>query len=253
MSALAISFVVVICCCMSAAIGIILHIKLPSHHLDADSKDVMKSVMSIVATIAALVLGLLIASAKNSYDVQTAEMEQLAAKVVQLDRILVLYGSDTRDARVLLRQAVTAAHDRIWPADDHRAATLDPSGSRGDANTFYDMVENLSPATDAQRRAQSAALQLAVNLTQTRMLMFEQTNGSISWPLLAVLISWISVLFLGFGLLARLHITIVMTMIVGALSVASAIFLMLELSEPYQGLMRISDLPIQAALAHMGR
>jgi hypothetical protein len=252
-TALAIAFVVVICCCASAAVGIILHIKLPDDHFDTDSKDVMKSVMSIVATIAALVLGLLIASAKNSYDTQIAEMEQLATNIVQLDRILILYGPETRGARALLKQTVTATHDRIWPTVGYRTATLDPSVSEDGANIFYDMVTNLSPTTDAQRRAQSAALQLTISLTQTRMLMFEQTGGSISWPLLAVLISWISVLFLGFGLLARLHVTIAVTMIVGALSVASAIFLMLELSQPYQGFMRVSDLPLQTALARIGR
>ena len=213
----------------------------------------MKAVMGIVATMSALVLGLLIASAKNSYDTQATEMQQLAAHVVQLDRVLTLYGPETQRARHLLRQAVAVAHDRIWPPDDRQSATLDPSVSQDDANALYDTIESLSPTTEAQRRAQSAALQMGGELANTRMLMFEQVNGSFSWPLLVVLISWISVLFLGFGLLARFHIVIAVTLIVGALSVASAIFLMLELSQPYQGLMRIPDTALRAALAHMGQ
>ena len=99
-------------------------------------------------------------------------------------------------------------------------------------------LENLSPATDAQRRAQNTALQLVASLTQTRTLMFEQLGSSISAPLLVVLMFWISVLFVGFGLFARPHVVICGTLFVGALCVASAIFLLLELSEPYQGLIQ---------------
>jgi len=253
MSAFAVAFVIVVCCCTSAAIGIVLHSRLPDDHLDSDSKDVVKLVMGVIATMVALVLGLLIASAKSTYDVQAAEMQKLAADIVQLDRILMVYGPETRDARTLLRQTVAAALERIWPADEHQAANLDPSASRGDVIAFYGMLENLAPTTDSQRRAQSAALALVAGLAQTRILMFEQTAGSVSLPLLVVLISWISVLFVGFGLFARAHITIAVTILVGALSVASAVFLILELNEPYQGFLRIPDTSVQAALEQIAK
>jgi hypothetical protein len=251
LSSLAIAVVVVLCCCTSAVIGIVLHIKLPAHHFDNDSKDVVKSVMGIVATMVALVLSLLIASAKSSYDTQSTELEQLGTNVVQLDQLLVLYGPETKDARAVLRQAIAAAHDRIWPEDKHLSGNLDTSMGQGYIRTFVDMVEHLSPTTDAQRRAQSSALQMVGSLTHARMLMFEQSAGSISWPLLVVLISWVSVLFAGFGLFARVHAVVVGALIIGALSVASAIFLILELSEPYAGFMRISDAAFQAALVQM--
>jgi hypothetical protein len=82
--------------------------------------------------------------------------------------------------------------------------------------------------------------------------MFEQLGRSLAWPLLVVLVFWVSVLFLGFGLLARFNVTVAVALALGALSVASAIFMMLELSDPYGGLMRISDAPLRAALAQMG-
>ena len=108
MNSLVLSVIVVACCCITATVGIILRIKLPDEHFDADSKDVVKSVMGIVATMAALVLSLLIASAKTTFDTQSTEMQQLAANIVQLDQALELYGPETSNARQLLRRAVTA-------------------------------------------------------------------------------------------------------------------------------------------------
>lgn len=231
----------------------ILHIKLPDEHLDSNSKDVVKAVMGIIATMSALVLGLLIASAKTSYDTQANEMQQLAAKLVLLDRLLISYGPETKQVRTLLKQAATVAHERIWLADDGQPASLDPSADRGQADVFYEDLRKLSPASETQHHAIDAAMQLAREIVQTRMLMFEQLGGSISWPLVVVLVSWVSVLFLGFSLLARVHATIVATVIVGAFSVASAVFLIIELSQPYQGIIRIPDTSFRTALAHMSQ
>ncbi len=207
--------------------------------------------MGIVATMVALVLSLLIASAKTSYDTQATEIEQLAAGSVQLDRILAIYGSEANPARTVLRQAITAAHDRVWPADTVTPANLDPAVGQAYFRTFVAMIESLSPVNDAQRRAQSEAFQTAGQLSHARMLMFEQSAGSVSWPLLVVLISWVSVLFAGFGLFARVHVVIIGALFIGALSVASAVFLILELSQPYAGFMRVSDHAIRAALVQM--
>ena len=66
-----------------------------------------------------------------------------------------------------------------------------------------------------------------------------------------MLVFWVSVLFLGFGLFARFNATVTVALLVGALSVAGAIFLILELSEPYHGLMRISDEPLRNAMAQI--
>jgi hypothetical protein len=253
LSSLVISFLVFACCYGSAALGIVLHAKLPDGHFDSDSKDVVKSVMGIIATMTALVLSLLIATAKTTYDTQSSEIQQLAANVVQLDRALALYGPDAADARKLLRQAVIAAHDRIWSGNDDRPANLDPAAGQRDVQAFFNIMERLTPATDIQRHAQSAALQLVAGLTHTRMLMFEQIDNTISWPLLGILIFWVSMLFLGFGLFARLQIIVAGTLFIGALSVASAVFLMLELDQPYQGLLQISDSSVRAALGQISR
>jgi hypothetical protein len=251
MSSLAVSFVAFACCCVSALVGMILRVKLPAHHLDSESRDVMKLVMGIIATMAALVLGLLIASSKSAYDTQASEMQQLAADLVQLDRMLASYGPEAGEARAILKAGAIAAHRRIWPESETQSTNLDPAVIREQANGFYEAVQTLSPRTEPQRHAQGVALQLARSIFQTRMLMFEQLGGSVLWPLLAVLISWVTMLFLGFGMFARPHATIAVTIVIGAFSVASAVFLIIELSQPYDGFMRIPDTAFRSAMAHI--
>jgi hypothetical protein len=236
----------------AALIGMLLHAKLPERHLDADSRDVVKLVMGLIATMSALVLSLLIASANSSYNAQSSELQSLAANVLLLDRMLVFYGPEAKEARDRLRDAVAVTHDRIW-SGGAREANLNPATMQSSTNTFFERLQSLVPKTDAQRAMQSRAIQAAENIAQTRLLMFEQSGGSISWPFLTVLIFWISVLLLGFGLFARFNATVILALLVGALSVSCAIFLILELTAPYQGLMQISDAPLRNALVQIDR
>lgn len=251
MNALATAFVAFAGCFGAALAGMALRFKVPDSHLDGDSRDVVKLVMGLMATMSALVLGLLIASAKSSHDTQVSEMQLISAHIVQLDRILALYGPEAQGARDIFKQTVTIAHEQIWPPDDRQPSSLNPKSMRGQADAFYKSLQNLSPQTEAQRRGQSAALELAASVGQTRALMFEQLDGSVSWPLLTVLIFWVSMIFLGFGLFARFHLTTNVALIVGAVAVASAIFLIMELSQPYAGSMRISDASFRSALDQM--
>lgn len=248
MSPLVLASVVFGCSFGAALVGMLLHSKLPSSHLDADSKDVMKLVMGLIGTMAALILGLLIASANGSYNAQSSELQSLSANVVLLDRLLVSYGPEANGARDRLRDAVVASHDRIWPPDGVvRPANLDA------ATRFVQQLQGLVPKTDAARFIQSRAMQMTESILQTRLLMSQQLGGSIPWPFLTVLVFWICVLFLGFGLFVRFNVTVTVALFVGALSVSGAIFLILELSEPYRGLMQISDAPMRSALAQIGR
>lgn len=240
-------------CCLGAALtGLLLHKRLPDHHLDGESKDVVKLVMGLIGTMAALVLGLLIASAQSSYNAQAASLQKLAADVVHLDHVLALYGPETQHARELLRHDVALAYEMVWSPNGVRTSNLDPSAMRVAADQFYDSLQDLTPTTDRQRFAHSQALQLAVGIAQTRAIMFQQARGLIAWPFLLILVFWVSTLFLGFGLLARTHATTVATLVIGSLSVAAAIFLILELGSPYGGLIRLPNQPIREALEQLG-
>jgi hypothetical protein len=229
----------------------VLHVKLPDHHLDAESRDVVKLVMALIATMAALVLSLLIASASSSYSQQSSELKALSANIILLDRTLEFYGPGAKAARDGLRDVVRQTHDRIWSPEGIQPEDLNSTETRNAVKANIEQLESLSPKTDVERMMQSRAIQESESIAQTRLLMFEQLGSSMSWPFLAVLVFWISMLFLGFGLFARFNATVTVALLVGALSVAGAIYLILELGEPYHGLMRISDEPLRNAMTQI--
>lgn len=251
MNAFAIASIVLGSALGAGIVGMTLHVRLPDGHRDERSRDAIKLVMGLIASVSALVLSLLVASASSSYDRQSSELRALSAHVLLLDQTLAMYGRDATSAREGLRDAVRQTHDRIWSRSATRPEELNSAGTRSAAEGDVARIQNLSPKTDAERTLKSRALQEAEILSEERLLMFEQRDSSFPWPLLAVLIFWLSTLFLGIGLLTRFNGTVGATLLVGALSVAAAIFLILELGAPYQGVMRISDQPLRSALAQI--
>jgi len=253
MSDALVAVIAFVCTFGGALLGILLHTRLPDHHRDADSKDVVKLVMGLIATISALVLGLLISSARSAYDAQDTEVQQLGMHLVQLDRVLTTLGPKGSEPRELLRKLVAADLARTWPADGARGSDVPTAETKWHAEMLFDQVANLTPTTGAERFSQSRALQLLTTMGETRRLLLEQAHGSLSWPFFVVLVFWLSVLFIGFGLFARFNVTVVVALFLGAISVAGAIFLILEMDRPYSGLMQVSSLPIRSALAVIGR
>src|SRR5262245_26273781 len=249
MISITIGLIVLACVFGGALLGICLHAVLPQHHLTSETKDIVKLGMGLVGTMAALVLGLLVASAKGNYDAQSAELTQLSANVALLDRVLARYGPETKDMRAFLRAAVIRAFDQMWPKADAPPAV--PTAAGGEI--FYEKIQGLSPANDTQRSLQSQATSIAIDIGKTRWLMYEQATSSISLPLLVVLVLWLSVIFVSFGLFAPLNATVVTSLFVSALSVSAAIFLILEMYTPYKGVVQISDAPLRAVLANLGQ
>src|SRR5438093_4047740 len=156
MSAISISLITLACVFGGALLGMVLQTVLPRHHLHADTKDIVKLGMGLVGTMAALVLGLLVASAKGSYDLQGSELTQLSANVVLLDRVLAHYGPETKEARDLLRGVVARLLDRMWSNDRASSATSDPSSAGGDA--LFEKLQGLSPKDERQRSLQAQAV-----------------------------------------------------------------------------------------------
>lgn len=251
MSALLVALMLFVITTSAATVGLILHVKLPDDHLDGDSKDVVKLVIGLVATMAALVLGLLIASAQSTFTTENSNVQQLAADIAQLDRILELYGPEANASRTLLKQAVVAAHDIIWTESGVRSQNLDPSGIRSQTDRFIFGLEGLAPKSDMQHFAKAQALQLSQSIGQIRALMFQQASNGVSWPFLVALSFWLGALFLGFGLIGRFHTTVAAALLVGSLSVSAAVYLILELGSPYAELIQLSDAPITKVLAQM--
>ena len=235
----------------SALLGMLLRGVLPERHLSADSKDTVRLGMGMVATMAALVLGLLVASAKNFYDTQSSDLTQLSANVVLLDRVLAHYGPETKEARDSLRGAVARSLDLIWHQDRQQPSQMAPTAAGGEI--LYDKIQALSPQNDAQRALKAQASSMAVDLGKLRWLLFEQESTSVSLPLLAVLVFWLAIVFIIFGLFAPPNVTVIGTLFLCALSVSGAIFLILAMYSPFQGVMQISSAPLRNALAHLGQ
>ena len=251
MSSASISLIVLACVFGAALVGMLLQTVLPRHHLHDDSKDVVKLGMGLVGTMAALVLGLLVASAKGSYDAQSTEVTDLAANVVLLDRMLAHYGPESKEVRGLLRNATTIIIDQMWsrgPRSDGRVGS--PSGG---GELLFDKLQQLSPRDDAQRTILAQATSIAFGIGKTRWLMYEQNVTGVSMPMLVVLVSWLAMIFASFGLFAPRNATVVVSLFVSALSVSGAVLLILEMYSPYAGLIQISQAPLRAALMHLGQ
>jgi len=231
-----------------ALLGMFLSSVLPPHHLSGDAKDTVRVGIGLVLTITALVLSLLIASAKSYFDAQNTELTEMAANAVVLDRILAHYGPEATEARGELRDSVARLLDRIW---SKKGGGVAPASG---ANEFlYDKLQELSPQNDAQRSMQAQALSVALALGQKRWLMYEQSAAGISTPLLLVMVFWLTIVFSSFGLFSPRNSTVVIGLFLCALAASGAVFMILEMYSPFTGLLHISDAPLRAALVHLGQ
>jgi hypothetical protein len=251
MSSLEISSITFGCVFGGALLGLAIRRLLPKDHLSGDTKDAVKVGMGLVATMAALVLGLLVASAKSSYDQQRNEMTEMSSKIVLLDRVLAHYGPETKEERNLLRNAATRILDQTWPKDNVGDSQLEPPAAGGEV--LYDKLQALTPKDETQRSLKAQALAIGMGIGQTRWLMYDQTVEPVSAPLLIILILWLTTIFISFGLLAPANLTVAASYFAAALAVSSAILLILEMYSPYTGLLHISSATLRAAVAQLGR
>jgi len=224
--------------------------RLSEDHLSADTKETVKLAMGLLATMSALLLGLLVASAKASYDNARNDVIQMAAKVVFLDRVLTGYGPETAEARARLRDAIEQmAHRSMQPPKANTPVNLAPNTQAG--NAIYLAIQHLTPNDDMQRSLKAQATTLAVELGQLRTLLVAESISSISKPLLVVVAFWLVVIFLSFSLIAPHNATATFALMISAVSVATAIFLILELDRPFSGLLRIPNEPMLNVLSQL--
>jgi hypothetical protein len=234
-----------------AMVGVMIRPLLSEQHLHSDSRDVVKMATGLIGTLAALVLGLLIASAKSSFDQKTNQVRQLTATVILLDELLMQYGPEATPARKLLRQGIQPLADRIWHEEEVPTGRSVRFESSAQSSAFEKELQQLSPGNDSQRSLQSRAIQAYTEAAQIRLQLFAQTGGSIPTPFLIILVFWLSAIFLSFTLFAQANLIVMAALLVGAFSFASAIFLVLELDNPFMGLMGISSDTLRNALLQL--
>jgi hypothetical protein len=217
----------------------------------AETRDVVKAATGMLSLLAALVLGLLLSSAKSSFDTKTKEVQEFAANLALFDSVLRDYGPETRPIRDLMREATTVKVHRIWPeTDTDRPMTLEP-GQAGRLEAVQAMVLGLTPQDNAQRWLQSRALQISSDIDHQRWLLGAQSGSSIQPPFLYVLLCWITVLFFSFGLFARRNVTTLVALFICAASISAAIVLILDMDSPFEGIIRLSPEPVLHVLKLM--
>jgi hypothetical protein len=253
MSSLTISIIVLACILGGTLLGMLLRAFLPPEHLSDESKDVVKLGMGVIGTMAALVIGLMVASAKSTFDTQRNGLAQLAGNVIFLDRTLARYGPESKDARDTLRASVVDMLQRTWPEEESSSGHSEASGTEGRYEGLYEKLQQLAPKTDTKRALQAQAVRIATDVGHNRWLLFAQQGRSIPTVFLVVMVSWLALLMGSFSMFAPRNATVTVTLLLCALAVSSAVFLILELDQPFQGMLKISSAPIRTALGQLGR
>jgi hypothetical protein len=230
----------------SGLLGLLLQRLLPKPHTSDRSRDMISSVVGTTTLLLALVLGLLIWTAYGVYTAQKAGLESLVSAALQFDQALAEYGPDGNAGRALLKRQAAGDRRQFWEGDvsagslAYSEALANVSTSLANMRERDAFLDALQPTTEPQKRLLASARQLTASMGQTRLAMSLRMDSPVPWPLLAIVVSWSLLLFCGAGLLSQINATTLTSMALGAFSVASAIFLILELSQPYTGLFHVS-------------
>ncbi len=253
MSPLAISALVFACTLGAALVGIRLRAALPEHHFDDASRDTVKLGIGLIATMTALVLGLVTASAKASFDALNTTAKQTAVDILTLDRILARYGPEASPIRVAMKQGVGRKIDSIWPPDASQPVQTDPGEQGAAFEGLVDGIRMLTPQNDGQRLLQSRADDLGETLLETRWLVVSSVGTSVPVPFLMILLFWLTLTFASFGLFAPRNATVIGVLFLCALSVAAAVFLILEMDRPFDGVIKVSADPLRYAYSRLNQ
>jgi hypothetical protein len=236
-------------------VGFGLQRALPEKHTTGPARDMLGAVAGLLTLLCALVTGLLIWTAYGVYAGQNLAIQTLASKVLQLDLALADYGPEASAERAALRDRLGKTIDQVWgtPESDANFAANNFASAIRVMRDPEKAIGNLSPSTDDQRQAVAAAKSDMEAIGQSRLQMSFALAAPVSYPLLLTVVAWVFFLFCGFGLTSRASTMSVLTLAVGACAVASAILLILDLSNPYSGVFRVSSAPLEQVLAVMGK
>ena len=253
MSPTILALIAVACIFGGTLLGLVLRRLLPADHLSADSKEVVKLTAGMISVMAALVLGLLLSASKSKFDSTTDAVTQSGARIILLDRVLASYGSESNELRADLRRGVVEAIEMLWPEDGSGDSRLSALERAHGMEELLAKLRALTPRTDAQRAAQAQALQIGNELLLTRWLQIEQAQVVLPTLYLVILLFWLTMLYMSFGLLAPGNPTAIAMMFIGAVSLATALFLILEMNDPMNGVIKVSSGPMRKALEHIGQ
>jgi len=249
-----------------SALGVLVQPFLSEHHRSQETTDLIRLVVTMLVTFAALVLGLLTSSVKTTFDTVDNDLRSFSINLIQLDRLLGQYGSETDAARALLRSYTAAAIASTWatetnpPGGYYPMDVAPPSDNSIESVKLGDMLAHieidlhqLDPTDPMHRRQAVVILNQFEQLMRLRWRLIEEAHSSISMPFYIVLTFWLVILFASFGLSAPRNALSYITILLGALSIASVVYVILDLDTPFSGLFMVSSQPMREALAQLSR
>ena len=248
MSAIAISGIAFASIFGATVLGMLLRRILPDRHLSAESKEVIGLGTAVIATLSAVLLGLLISSTRTSYEEKRSQVIRMTADIIELDLLMKDYGPEARPVRQVMRDAVPTMIDSIWRDNVSRFRPEANAVPDAGAEAVLAKLMELSPHDDDQRARRERALQVGLDVAKIQLLLFAQPANAISTPFITVLVLWLTFIFGTFSIYARANPLIVVVLFVCALSASSAIFLILDLDRPFAGLLQIPSAPLRNAL-----
>lgn len=246
-SSIQVLLVAIVCMLAGVTIGTWLRGKLPEHHLSDDAASVIKSGVGLLSTLSALILGLLISTAKVSYDSTATQINQIAADMIVADQLLSQFGEAGTEARKDLRAQAATLADAIWAT-----SRLDAGRSFSASGAWMKLsaaLQQLPNATEDQRVLRKEIGDVISRSAQARIRIFADAGGALPIPFVALLIAWLTVIFASYSLLGAMNSTVRVFVFLFALSAAGALFLISELNTPFSGLLQIPKSHIARALS----
>jgi hypothetical protein len=253
MNPISLGGIVFVCTFGGAMVAMYASSRVPDQHLSPASIAVIRLAMAFVIALATLVISLMISSARTSFATKDAEYRRGAADLILLDRAMAHYGPETKDARALLRQVAETKLREFWPEDIRPREQSRPIEPGTGIEKIEDELRTLEPKDSAQRWLQTRALQISADIETLTWLLAEQRGSAIRWPTLVVLVFWLTIIFVSFGFSAPRNATVVATLFVCSLSIAGAMYLLVQLDQPYSGYIKVSSAPLRAAIDQLGR
>lgn len=246
MTSLEVALVVAALMFLSGVIGLFLQRRLAEYHTSDRSRDMIGGVVGLLVLLLALVLGLLIWTAYGVFNTQKGELQTLAAKALEFDLEMRQYGPEGQRGRELLRTDLVWAHEQFWGTDE--AANQAYDASYANMGSMSGFLGGLKPTDPVQQQLLGDAKRNYGFIGEYRLLMSLQLADPVSWPLIITVTAWSCLLFCGMGMLSRINATTLVALACGACCVSSAIFLILEFSQPYTSLIRISPAGLEQVI-----
>lgn len=246
-------------------LGVLLRPLLPEEHRKHETVQLVQLVLGMLVTFAALVLSLLTTSAKSSYDTATDDMRAYAADLIQLDASLRDFGPGAEDARAALRRYTAAAIASTWrqerppPGDDYPRV---PGAGDGELESVQlgallasvgQRIASFEPHGRYQAALEARLGDLFARVRDTRWRLIEEAHGTLSRPFFAMLTLWLILIFLSFGLIAPHNALAFVMIALGAVSISSSVYVIVDLDTPFTGQIVIPSDSMRDALAHMNR